>query len=176
MEESKQRQVQLGGGGRGDHPPPIAPAALPPQEPREVLGCHGPDRALRAAEAEEPSRERTEGSGEMGNRKVLPRWPRDVLLKGKKCLLIGRRGAIAALSLMAREASGRQAAGARFLPWAKAAAQSPGTGVSPRGHPRRASGGRRRRGLPAPGFPESGAGEGGGPGAGSSWGRTTEGS
>lgn len=110
----------------------------------------------------------------MGNRKVLPQWPGDVELpKGKKCLLIGRRGAIAALSLMAREASGRQAApGARFLPRARAAAQNPGTGVSPRGHPRRASGGRRQ----PPGFPESGAGGGGGPGGGSSWGRTTEGS
>lgn len=53
--------------------------------------------------------------------------PGDVRLqKGKKCLLIGRRGTIATLSRRAREAGGRRATGAWFPPATAALPRAPG--------------------------------------------------
>lgn len=112
------------------------------------------------------------------NGKMLPWWPEHVvLLKEKKCLLIGdavrsRRSGY----WQGREAGRRQATQAKFLSPALALhprpAPSLGVGADPPGHQGRLVGEWGLCGLPAPGFSESGRAAGGSSG----WKRTAEGS
>lgn len=108
-----------GGGRRGGH---ITPSHCPRRSASQgAPGGPGlllprPRARGYGARGAEQGAARGRGVGGDESRKVLPYWPGDVvLLKGKKCLLIGRCGAIAALSRMARETSGRPAVGAPLI-------------------------------------------------------------
>lgn len=123
-----------------------------PGEPGEVPG--GSSGAFRAAQLEPLNWEQTGGAGLKGFGegfgKVLARWPGDVpLLKGEKCLLIGRRGD---RSGQGKRGEGRHLSASQSLGTRPEPRNNSQSRLSLRGHPRRVRRGWRRRRLPGLGF------------------------